>query len=169
MLFLTLDQIQLDALSAATWSCCLALHLTLFVCPSQVRYEIVVQLMKPRKPTLVGITGQVHHLSSHTMHRFSQQSFFLSKASSMFSSQGTVSSTMIDCVGSYHNVWSFLGMHDVMWEVKSFFRVSCHLPVPFSSEELLPLRFADLLRWGLSLEETETWVRVLGGLLASHP
>ena len=28
----------------------------------------------------------------------------------------------LDCVGSYHNVWSFLGMHDVMWEVKSLFK-----------------------------------------------
>ena len=56
VLFLTLDQIQLDALSAAAWSCSVALRLALFVSPSLVRYEVVVRPMKPRHPTSMGIT-----------------------------------------------------------------------------------------------------------------
>ena len=80
MLFLTLDQIQLDALSAAIWSCCVALCLALFVSPSLVRYEVAVRPMKPRQPTSVGITWQAHPLSSHSMRSFSYRSFFLLKA-----------------------------------------------------------------------------------------
>ena len=95
VLFLTLDQIQLDALSAAVWSCCVALRLALFVSPSLVRYEVVVRPMKPRQPTSMGTTWQARPLSSHSMRSFSYRSFSLSKASSMFSSHGTVSSTMM--------------------------------------------------------------------------
>ena len=47
VLFLTLDKIQLDVLSTAAWSCCVALRLALFVNPSLVRYEVIVQPMKP--------------------------------------------------------------------------------------------------------------------------
>ena len=63
--------------------------------PSLVRYEVVVRPMKPPQPTSMGITWQAHPLSSHSMRSFSYWSFFLSKASSMFSSHGTVSSTMM--------------------------------------------------------------------------
>ena len=46
VLFLTLDKIQLDVLSTAARSCCVALHLAMFVNPSLVRYEVIVRPMK---------------------------------------------------------------------------------------------------------------------------
>ena len=76
----------------------------------------------------------------------------------------------LDCVRSYHNVWSFLGMHDVIWNVNGFFLGQ----YPSSSPLRLRGTFALVVYWlvemGLSfLEETDAWVWVLGGRLVGYP
>ena len=71
---------------------------------------------------------------------------------------------------SFTHGWGNTGNRGYSGIVVSTAQVSSHLPVPCSCEELLPLWFADLSRWGLSfLEETDVWFWVLGGLLVGHP
>ena len=67
--------------------------LVLLVRPSLVKYVMVEWPTNPRHPTSMGRTQHDHPFSMHSARKFSYLSFFRSKASSMFSSQGTVSST----------------------------------------------------------------------------
>ena len=131
------------------WSCCVALRLALFVSPSLVRYAVIVRPMKPRQPTSMGITWQAHPLSSHSMCRFSYRSFFLLKASSMFSSQGTVSPTMMmRFTVSDHITMSGHSWVCTMWcgKWRASFR-SAAIPSPL----LLRATFALVVCWARAL------------------
>ena len=106
-------------LEAAVWALCLAL----FVSSSLVRYEAVVQLVKPRQPTSMGITWQAHLLSSRSMHRFSKWGFFLSKASSMFPPQvqqcqfnndAWLSQTKWQCLVIPGHAWCGVGSEELL-------------------------------------------------------
>ena len=55
-----------------------------------------------------------------------------------------------DWVRPYHYALSFLGLQDVMCEVKSSFFVSCHPLVPCGCEKPMTIWFADASRWNLS-------------------
>ena len=146
VIFLTLAQIQLDALSAVAWSCGVALSLALFISPSLIRYEVVVRPMKPRQPTSMGITRQAW-------------SFFLSKASSIYPSQGTVSSMMMTCFTvSDHITMSGRSCVCTMWCGK--WRVSIRSAAIFQS-------FAaawNFCPYGLSRWASPSWSILMHGV-----
>ena len=126
--------------------------------------RLLFRPMKPQQPTSMGITWHAHPLSSHSMRRFSYRSLFLSKASSMFSSHGTVSSTMMTPLTvsdhitmSGHSSRCGVGSEELLLGQQ-----------PSSSPLQLRGTFA-LVVWGLSLEETDAWFYVLGRLLVPPP
>ena len=105
----------LQLFGAAKW----CFFLVLLAKPSLVKYAIVEWPTNPRHPTSIGRTLHDHPFSLHSALMFSYRSFFRSKASSMFSSQGTVSSTRrIRLMFSDHTTMSGRSRVWTMWDGK---------------------------------------------------
>ena len=128
--------------------------------------------MNPWQPTSMGITWHAHPLSSHSMHRLSHRSFFLSKASSMFSSHGTVSSTMMTRLTvSDHITISGRSWVCTMWCGKwgASFRSTAITQSLAAARNICPCGLLTCRGGASFLEETDAWFSVLGRLLVGHP
>ena len=111
-----LHQIQKDADSARSQTLSMACDLILPVMPRQERNLVRDEVGKPRQPTSMQKKWTRQPALSHTTTKSSYFLLFLSCASRMFLSNGTVSSPIITCCWeSDHKTMSGRSLVSAMW------------------------------------------------------